>query len=130
MAIYNDACVLCRRTATVTDGPHLQARRFACSELGGCTTFDIGAEAERYIQKRAARLKDLLALVSRAARRKTTEKAGPLIISSETHLIAIAGEQDALEQPKTVSGSGGLRDRRWVQHEKRNPQAPSQEKAG
>src|ERR1700686_3705316 len=99
MAIYNDACVLCGRTAIVTDD-HLKARRFECLEDGGCTTFDIGSEAEKCIQSHAGRVKDLLALVSRAARRKTREGIGPLIIHGELDLAAIAAEQDASEQPK------------------------------
>jgi hypothetical protein len=40
------------------------------------------------------------ALVSRAARRKTSEGTGPLIIQSELDLTVIAAEQDASEQPK------------------------------
>ena len=100
MPIYNDACVLCGRTATVTDAPHLKARRFDCSEKAGCTTFEIGADAEKHIQKHAARLKDVLALASRAARRKTSEGRGPLTIPSELDLMAIAAEQDGLEHSK------------------------------
>jgi len=100
MPIYNEPCVLCGRTATVTDAPQLQARRFECSEDGGCTTFEIGADAEAYIQKYAARLKDRLALVSRAACRKTSEGTGTLIIPSERELMAIAAEQDGFEQTK------------------------------
>jgi len=92
--------VLCGRTATVTDAPHVTARRFECSEDGGCTTFEIGAEAERYIQQHAAMLKDLLSLVSRAARRKTSEGTGPLLITTDIDFIELAGEQDGLEQPK------------------------------
>jgi hypothetical protein len=100
MPIYNDACVLCGRTATVTDAPQLKARRFDCSEDGGCTTFEIGADAEKYIQKHAARLKDLRALVSRAARRKTSERTGTLMIPSELAFMAVAAEQDGLEHSK------------------------------
>jgi len=99
MAIYNDACVLCGRTSLVTD-THLKVRRFECLEDGGCTTFDIGSEAEMCIQRHAGRVKALLALVSRAARRKTGEGTGPLIIQSELDLTVIAAEQDASEQPK------------------------------
>jgi hypothetical protein len=97
MPIYNDACVLCGRTATVTDAPHLKARRFDCSEKGGCTTFEIGADAENHIQKNAARLKDICALVSRAARRKTSEATGTLIIPNELDFMTVAAEQDDLE---------------------------------
>jgi hypothetical protein len=101
MPIYNDACVLCGRTATVTDAPQLNARRFDCSEDGGCTTFEIGADAEKYIQKHAARLKDICALVSRAARRKTSEGTGMiLIIPSELDFMAVAAEQDGFEHSK------------------------------
>jgi hypothetical protein len=99
MAIYNDACVLCGRTALVTD-THLNARRFECLEDGGCTTFDISSEAEMCIQRHAGMVKALLALVSRAARRKTSEGTGPLIIQSELDLTVIAAEQDASEEPK------------------------------
>ena len=98
MAIYNDACVLCGRTALVTD-THLRVRRFECLEDGGCTTFDIGPEAELCIRRHAGRVKALLALVSRAARHKTGEGTGPLIIQSELDLTVIAAEQDASEQP-------------------------------
>lgn len=100
MPIYNDACVLCGRTATVTDAPGLKARRFDCSEKGGCTTFEIGADAEKHIQKHTARLKDVLALVSRAARRKTSEGTGTLIIPSELDFMAVAAEQDGFEHSK------------------------------
>jgi hypothetical protein len=69
-------------------------------EDGGCTTFDIGSEAEKCIRRHAGKVKDLLALVSRAARRKTSEGTGPLIVHSELDFAKIAAEQDASEQPQ------------------------------
>ena|ERR1035437_2564937 len=98
MPPYDDTCVLCGRKASVIDAPELNLRRFKCSEENGCTTFEIGGEAEAYIQD-AIRLKDrLLLFLSRAARRSTTEGNGPLLISDASDMIQIAAKQEGWER--------------------------------